>query len=180
MEEDDCDAVLATNLDDIAWVTNLRGTEIEFSPLFISYAIIVKQGDKAKLTLYRGSDSSHQLGQVIIYNTYSDESLGDYFRQNNIEVKPYLQVFEDLSQFRGKIAVDQKTCNHKAYTSINEDNVVNVPSLIGKLKLIKTDTELDGYRNSQIRDATALVKFFAWLENELVNNGTKITEFEAA
>ena len=53
-----------------------------------------------------------------------------------------------------------------------------MPDLIGEIKIIKNQTQIDGYRSSQIRDAAALAKFFSWLENELVEKGSKITEYE--
>jgi len=76
--------------------------------------------------------------------------------------------------------VDEKDCNGKIYSSINKENVKSVPDLIGEIKLIKNQTQIDGYRSSQIRDAAALAKFFSWLENELVEKGSKITEYEGA
>jgi Xaa-Pro aminopeptidase len=110
----------------------------------------------------------------------SNQEIIEYLNQNNIEIKPYSHVFSDLEKYEGKIAVDPKTCNHKAYSSVKDGHLIEVDSLIGALKLVKTETELNGYRSSQIRDGAALAKFFAWLENELLNKGSKITEYEAS
>ena len=73
----------------------------------------------------------------------------------------------------------QNSCNYKIYNWIKEDYAVDAPDLISSIKLIKTKVEMQGFRDSHIRDGATLVKFFAWLENELLNYNSKITEFEA-
>jgi Xaa-Pro aminopeptidase len=50
--------------------------------------------------------------------------------------------------------------------------------LVGEIKFVKNETQIKGYRSSQVRDAAALTKFFSWLENELVERGSTITEYE--
>ena len=61
-----------------------------------------------------------------------------------------------------------------------EDKVEEIRSPIGDAKAIKNETELEGMRACHIRDGAALSEYFAWLEEELVFNGNKLDEVEAA
>ena len=169
VEENKGEAILITKLDEIAWLTNLRGQDISFNPLFFSYAVIYKKGDIYTTRLY--------IEKLKVKN------VEEYIKDNNIEIAPYIQVFEDLStgEFKDlKVVIDASQCNYKVYSSIQKENIIDVPDLIGKIKFVKNETQIKGYRSSQIRDAVALVKFFAWLENELVVKGSTITEYEGS
>ena len=167
VEEKKGDAILIVTLDDIAWITNLRGQDIPYNPLFYSYAVVYKKDDINTIRLY--------IDSVKVKN------VEEYLADNHIEIAPYSQVYEDLSEgiFKdSKIVLDANDCNHKVYSSINPENITNAPDLIGEIKFVKNPTQIKGYRNSQIRDAAALAKFFSWLEDELVTKGSTITEYE--
>lgn len=170
VEEKKGDAILIVTLDHIAWLTNLRGQDIPFNPLFYSYAVV-----------YKHTDGGYNIRLYI--DDVKTKNVEAYLTDNRIEVAPYAQVFDDLSSgiFKdSKIVLDMNDCNHKVYSSINSDNVINAPDLVGEIKFIKNETQIKGYRSSQIRDAVALTKFFAWLQDELVNKGSQITEYEGA
>lgn len=166
-EEKKENAVLIPTLDQIAWITNLRGQDIDYNPLFYSYAVVYKKEDAYAIRLY--------------VDEVKTKNVTEYLKDNNIEIAPYKQVFEDLStgDFKDmKIVLDANDCNYKVYSSINKDNVINAEDLIGEIKFVKNDTQIKGYRNCQIRDGAALAKFFAWMESELLEKGSKITEYE--
>lgn len=167
VEEKKGNALLLVTLDHIAWMTNLRGQDIPYNPLFYSYGVVYKKDETYTVRLY--------IDSVKVKN------VEEYLKDSNIEIAPYSQVFDDLStgDFKDfKIALDKNDCNHKIYSSINKDNVINAPDLVGEIKFVKNETQINGYRSSQIRDGAALAKFFSWLEDELVNKGSSITEYE--
>jgi Xaa-Pro aminopeptidase len=127
----------------------------------------------------------YKKADVHTIRLYTDEekakNVREYLKDSNIELAPYLQVFDDLStgDFKDlKIVLDANDCNFKIYDSITKDNIINVPDLVGEIKIVKNAVQINGYRSSQIRDAAALAKFFSWMENELVEKGTKMTEYE--
>ena len=101
-KELNCSAVLATQLDDIAWLTNLRGEDISYSPLFISYVIVFQDKGENKIVMYRDESFT--------------EEIKSYLNKNNITIKPYEKIFEDLKSFsfmenipeKFKIAIDSK------------------------------------------------------------------------
>lgn len=59
----DCDMLLVTALDDIAWLLNLRGTDIDYNPVFFSYLILHRNGDNFKMDLFINKDkvSEHEV-----------------------------------------------------------------------------------------------------------------------
>lgn len=60
-----------------------------------------------------------------------------------------------------------------------QDNISIVPSIVEDLKSVKNDTEIEGFRQSHIRDGVALARYFAWLEEQL-DNGEQLSESKAA
>ncbi|CAI2362934.1 unnamed protein product [Moneuplotes crassus] len=169
VEENKSEAIVIPTLDQIAWLTNLRGQDISYNPLFFSYAVIYDKSGTHTIRLYIDEEKV--------------KNITEYLDENNIEIAPYDQVFTDLStgEFKDlKFVVDANDCNNKLYTSLNPDNVKNIPDLVGEIKFIKNQTQIAGYRSSQIRDAAALAKFFSWLENEITVKESTLTEYEGA
>ncbi|PYH88188.1 hypothetical protein BO71DRAFT_423865 [Aspergillus ellipticus CBS 707.79] len=158
-------------LDEIAWLFNLRGSDIPYNPVFFSYAIITPTTvelyvDEDKLT----PEVKAHLGQDVI-------------------VKPYNSIFADakaLSEARKQDGATSKfLLSNKASWALSlnlggEDQVEEVRSSIGDAKAVKNDAELAGMRACHIRDGAALIGYFAWLENELVNKKTTLDEVDAA
>ena len=71
------------------------------------------------------------------------------------------------------------SCNYKIYNLIKEEIAVDAQDSVSNIKLIKTDVEMQGFRNSHIRDGVSLVRFFSWLEHELLIKNSTINEYEA-
>lgn len=61
-----------------------------------------------------------------------------------------------------------------------EEKVDELRSLVGDAKAMKNKTELEGMRACHVRDGAALSEYFAWLEEELIEKGTKLDEVQAA
>jgi Xaa-Pro aminopeptidase len=162
-------------LDEIAWLFNLRGNDIPYNPVFFSYAIVTP--DKA--TLY--VDSSK----------LSEESK-NYLSTNNVMVRPYDAFFEDIKslitsmQPFGEAATPaikfliSTKASWALKLALGEKNVEEIRSPIGDAKAVKNETELEGMRQCHIRDGAALIEYFAWLEDQLVNKGATLDEVEAA
>ena len=119
--------------------------------------------------------------------------------EDNVTIRPYDAIFEDAKTLSRSTSTDEavngdKKSNRpakkflistKASWALNlslggEEKVEEVRSPVGDAKAIKNDTELQGMRSCHIRDGAALSEYFAWLEEELVQKGTKLDEVEAA
>ncbi|KAK1756247.1 putative Xaa-Pro aminopeptidase P [Echria macrotheca] len=162
-------------LDEIAWLFNLRGSDITYNPVFFSYAIVTP--DSA--TLYIDSSKLNSECQ-------------DYLAANKVAVKPYDDLFADTKALASQAAANGDSTAPKKYAISTKGSwalklalggsklVDEIRSPVGDAKAVKNETELNGMRNCHIRDGAALTKFFAWLEDQLINQKAVLDEVAAA
>ena len=156
-----CNSILLTALDDIAWLFNIRGNDIMYNPVVISYAIITD----TKAILY-------------IDSRKIDEQATQHLSEAMVEVRPYDQVFDDLKMVSGSISIDFNKVNVALYKSLPADClVVDMVSPIVLMKSIKNGTELKGIRKAMVKDGVALTRFLHWLMNEVPKG--EVTELSA-
>ncbi|KIJ22785.1 hypothetical protein M422DRAFT_39923, partial [Sphaerobolus stellatus SS14] len=161
--------MVVSMLDEVAWLFNLRGSDIAYNPVFFAYAIITH----SEATLYVN-------GAQI--NDDVRKHLGDY-----VAVKDYEAIWDDLKQlaksFEGKSDAQKVLLGTKTSLAIahalGDNNVTLLRSPVAEAKALKNDTELEGFRQCHIRDGGALCRYFAWLEEQL-NNGATLSESQAA
>ncbi|KAK4123251.1 Creatinase/aminopeptidase [Parathielavia appendiculata] len=162
-------------LDEIAWLFNLRGSDITYNPVFFSYAIVTQNS----ATLY------------VDDSKLSDECRS-YLDQNKVSVKPYDTLFKDANALASVAESKGASEPPKKYLVSNKGSwalklalggdkfVEEVRSPVGDAKAVKNDTELEGMRQCHIRDGAALIEFFAWLEDQLIDKKAVIDEVAAA
>ena len=105
------DCLLVTTLDDICWILNLRGSDIDYNPVFFSY-LIFYPGEEAKATLY--------VDDVKV------EGIKDYLASNRVTISPYNKISEDLVNINAekkKIGVHNSTCNAELHRLVKESAV---------------------------------------------------------
>jgi len=170
-----CDAVLLTALDEIAWVLNVRGADIEYNPLVISYLLVAH--DSVEWFVKKG-------GQP-------DEDTRDTFRElrdEGISILPYDDVAVALAGeiddgLIGRLAVDPSTLNFNLYhilkTNSTEDTVIEWTSPVALRKSVKNATEIEGMRDIHVEDGLAMERFLYWLEKS-VRGGSTVSEWDAA
>lgn len=169
------DRILLTSLDEIAWLLNVRASDIEYNPLVISYLLV-----------------SHE--QVIwfvkkpVSEGYSDPDTLDSFselKSDGIIIEDYDAVFFGLgeSQETDNLFIDPSTLNHHLYNYICDSNrnaaVIKGVSPVILEKAVKTSSEIDNLRKTHIDDGVAMECFLHWLEEE-VSSGREVTEWEAS
>jgi len=172
VEKKRCDSVLISALDQIAWILNLRGSDIKFNPYFMSYLIITLDGGKHTVTLYSDIDK------------FKDEKVQNYLKDNNVKLVPYESIAEGAAKLRGRAVAVQLASVNAMIGSILQDNVsdmIDLGETIPLLKVKKNETQLNGFRACHIRDGAGLVKYLAWLEHQLnVLNRTDLDEYMGA
>jgi Xaa-Pro aminopeptidase len=169
---------LVSMLDEIAWLFNLRGSDIPYNPVFFAYATVTP--DAAKLYI---DDSK-----------LSDECRS-HLTSNKVEIKPYDAIFEDSQALHAAVAEKRKAddkapkgnflISNKGSWALKralggDSSVDEIRSLIGDAKAIKTEAELKGMRDCHVRDGASLIQYFAWLEDQLVNKKVTLDEVQAA
>ncbi|KAK5133152.1 hypothetical protein LTR08_008087 [Meristemomyces frigidus] len=165
-------------LDEIAWLFNLRGNDIPYNPVFFSYAVITP----TTATLYIDESKLEPNAKAHLMG---------------VNIRPYDAIFTDIATLsKEEPSTDKSTASDarpkrkylistKASMALSqalggEAKVDEIRSPIGDAKAIKNATELEGMRQCHIRDGAALIEYFAWLEDELVNKETKLDEVQAA
>jgi Xaa-Pro aminopeptidase len=155
---------LFTNaLDEIAWLLNLRGSDIDFNPVFFSY-LLVEKGEINRVHLFiRQSKVSH---------------LNEYFQDITVIVHDYDEIADFLSGIQEAVLVDGSKCSEMLYLKLKHPVPVKVS--ISDLKAVKNDREIQGFRDSHVRDALAVCRYLAWLEADVLKSPGRLTEFSAA
>jgi len=170
------DRVLLSSLDEIAWMLNVRGNDIEYNPLVISYLLISQ--DNVKWFVKKGVQEM-------------DADTADSFSElcaDGVEILDYDDVYYALRDFSGETAevrifIDPSTLNYHIYDYIKEsypdECVVCGTSPVILEKAVKTDSEITHLRQTYIDDGVAMECFLYWLEKE-VASGREVTEWEAS
>lgn len=170
------DRVLLSSLDEIAWMLNVRGNDIEYNPLVISYLLISQ--DNVKWFVRKGVQDV-------------DADTADSFSElcaDGVEILDYGDVYYALKDFSGETAevrifIDPSTLNYHIYDYIKEsypdECVVCGTSPVILEKAVKTDSEITHLRQTYIDDGVAMECFLYWLEKE-VASGREVTEWEAS
>ena len=153
-----------TTLDDICWTLNIRGNDIEFFPLVLSYAIITMD----KMDLY------------INEAKLSEEIKAD-LAKDGVVLHPYNDIYEDIKKVGKKevLLIDPSKLNYALYNNI-PDGVAKVekrnPSVL--FKAMKNKVEVENIRQAEIKDSVAHVRFMKWLKENVGKE--KITEMSAS
>ncbi len=168
------DRVFLSSLDEIAWMLNVRGSDIDYNPLVISYLLV-----------------SHETVKWFVRKSaaFTDPETPDSFSElkaDGVEVLYYDDVFIGLSDFGedadgGRLFVDPSTLNYNVYKYISEtyDHVSCGTSPVILKKSVKVESEIVSMRQTFIDDGVAMECFLHWLDEE-VSMGREITEWEAS
>lgn len=150
---------LVCSLDDIAWILNLRGSDVEFNPVFLSHLLI----DEQKATLFVHQD---KLSNAII----------DTLTQAGVGVADYDAVAAALAEVSGVLLIDPSRVAVGTLTSNSAQLVHGInPSTL--LKSIKSEADIAHIREAMRQDGAALCEFFAEFEKKLAA-GETITELD--
>lgn len=150
MAQKKADAMVISALDEIAWLLNIRGYDVEYNPVVISYVVL----EKEQVTLF-------------VLPEKVDAAAAAYLEREGICVKDYEAVFAHIAGLKGTVMYDGAKVNEALYEAIPEGcRKVNVQSPVLKDKSHKNAVELEGERKAMLQDSVALTRFFKWLEEE--------------
>ena len=156
------DAMIISALDEIAWLLNIRGNDVEYNPVVISYVVL----EAERCTLF-------------VDAAKVDIMTRNYLDFNNVTVLPYEEVFAYIRGLKGTILFDGAKVNEALYEAIPSDcKKLNAKSPILIDKARKNEVELEGERIAMRQDSVALTRFFKWLEEEAFAEGKTPTEWD--
>ena len=150
LREKHADGMLMAALDDIAWTLNLRGSDVHCNPVFVSYLLISSKD----VTLYINKEK------------LSSEVLA-YLKTEGVGVALYEEVRKGLKDyFEYNILLDPDEVNYTLFKSVTRA-IVEEESPVKRMKTVKNEREIAGFRSAMLKDGIALVKFLKWLQSYL-------------
>ncbi len=158
LKQQRADAHVLNTLDAIAWLFNIRGSDVAYNPLVISYAIIT------------ASDATLFVDELKI-----SEEVITQFATLNIKVKAYTQFENALKQLHGTVWIDPNSASYWIAQQLEHTTRFEQPSPVITAKAIKNATEQRGAREAHLLDGVAVVRFLHWLENHWQDGVTEIS-----
>lgn len=166
------DAIFISALDEIAWLLNVRGSDIDYNPFVISYLLVSLDAVK---------------WFVVKEDAESDEETQDSFdelRADGVEVLPYDEVEFSLASLKmdgvDRICIDPSTLNTFMRESVDDGDILpevfEIQSPVPEWKAVKNEVEIEGMREAHLEDGLAMERFLYWLEN----NVPEVSEWDAA
>ena len=164
MEDAGCDTHIVSTLDDICWTLNIRGNDIDFFPLVLSYAIIRKDS----FDLY-------------IDERKLDDKLKSILEKVGVTLHPYNAIYEDVKKLpeNATVLIDKSKLNYAIFNNIpNAVSIVNKRNPEILMKALKNPVEVENIKKAEIKDSVAHVRFMKWLKENL--GKIRITEMSAS
>lgn len=158
LQEQQLQAYVLTMLDAIAWLFNIRGTDVDYNPLAISYAIITV------------NDAFLYIDPIKL-----NESDKFYLQSQGIQHKSYTDFQQDVNSLQGNISIDPNSASWWVERQLSHAKLTQEPSPISLMKAVKNAVELEGMHEAHRQDALAMVKFFHWLEENWTSGVDEIS-----
>ncbi len=170
------DAVLLTALDEIAWMLNVRGQDVAYNPVVMSYLFVSQDN---VLWFVRKGPIPDDDGET-------EDSFCEV-KRDGVTIQEYSDVGMVLSSLVGcdcgyRLFVDASTLNYNLYSILKEnapDSVVGGTSPVAARKAVKNDVEIAGMREAHLEDGVAMELFLHWLQTS-IEDGAAINEYEAS
>ncbi|MCO6487637.1 MAG: aminopeptidase P family protein [Phaeodactylibacter sp.] len=154
---------LATALDDIAWTLNIRGADVEYNPVCISYLLI-----------------GHKAAHWFVHKEKVPTELQQRLKEDGVQLHPYEETEDFLTGLDkdSPILYDPGSTSINLYEALDEAQWKTNKNIIRPMKAIKNETEIKNIRQAMRKDGVALLKLYRWLEAELQNR--TVSEYELA
>ncbi len=164
----DCRGVLISALDEIAWLLNVRASDIEYNPLVISYLLVTDE----EAFWYVLKDEVEDPESQATFSILASEG---------IRILPYGDIDYLGQEFEGRLAVDSATLNYNVYSSLVASKlaVEEAASPVGLWKAVKNRTEIEGMKQAHVKDGVAMERLLYWLEKS-VESGREVSEWDAS
>lgn len=170
MAENGATAHIIASLDDVCWLLNVRGDDVDFFPLLLSYAVV--KTDSVDLYV----DDSKLNEQILAE-----------LAKNNVAIHPYNDIYEDVKKLdASEVAmIDPMKMNYALYKNI-PCPIVEAANPTILMKAMKNPVELENIREAHIQDGIAITKFMHWVKTRYdkediteLSSAAKLTEFRA-
>lgn len=146
IEKQGCEYALVSSLDDIAWLFNMRGSDIEYNPVNYAYAVVSKDG-----------------ATLFIDERKLDAKCKKILAKNDINTLPYNDIYGVVSQIEGRVLIDKEKTNYALFSLIkNVKETDSFPTTVRKA--IKNAVEIKNMKKVHVEDGVAVLKFMRYLK----------------
>ena len=152
--------LLVSMLDEVAWTLNLRGNDIEYNPVFVSYLLICDNN----VTLYT---KHFKLTKEVL----------DYLDSEGVEIRDYDDIGTDLKGMDKSIQIEPAKTNYGVFACISHPVLAACP--VSTMKIMKNETEIKGYHSAMLKDGIAMVKWMKWALQAVKEGGQTELTLEA-
>ena len=159
---------VVTMLDEVAWITNLRGEDVEYNPVLVSYMLVTDESavlyiDDRKLTT----------------------EVKEYLLSQGVATAPYGDIWQALRECETRILLQPNKCNAAVGLTLG-DKAVFGDSPVALMKAVKNDVEIAGFKKAMLSEGVAMVRLLRWLKPAVEQGGVteldvdaKLTEFRS-
>lgn len=171
------DAILLTALDEIAWMLNVRGQDVAYNPVVMSYLLVTEDN----ILWYV------RKGQTPDEDTETEDSFME-LGADGVTVYEYSYIEDSLAnlldgEYIKSIFIDNSTLNYSLFTILQENSsLVEIKSGASPVKLrkaVKNEVEISGMKDAHVEDGVAMERFLYWLE-KMLEAGDSISEYAAS
>ena len=155
------DGVMLTMLDEVAWMTNMRGSDVDYNPVFVAYMLVT--ANEAKL---------------FIESAKVNDAVNEYLAGEGITLAEYGDVWQALREFDGaSLLMQPNRCNRAVLENLNTACYpVFADSPVAMMKAVKNDVEIAGFKKAMLSEGIAMVKFLRFLKPAVEQGG--LTEID--
>lgn len=161
MRSEKAGCLAIAELSEIAWTLNLRGGDVDYNPVFLSFMLVFE--DNVRLFAERSI-----FGDDIAEALYND----------GVEILPYSDIYFALNELDCAVWCDPKAVNYRFWSSLKNARVIGKTTPIEFMKACKNASETAAERSAHIKDGVAVTHFMRWLKTAV--RSEKITEISAA
>ena len=165
MKEEGCGIHILTSLDDIAWLLNIRGNDVESCPVVLSYIVMTME----KVLLFAEGKSG----------VWTDE-LKKYLTENGVELRAYDSFYSYIPEIHGlKALLCKGRVSCRLLKELSGDvDVADRENPTSLMKAVKNQVEMENLRRAHLKDAIAVTRFMYWLKTNV--GKAPMTEVSAA
>lgn len=162
MKREKATAHVLTTLDDIVWLLNIRGDDVECNPVVLSYALVTME------RFY-----------LFINEAVLDGEVKSYLKGLGVDIRPYNDIYDAVAQLRGqKVLLETAKTNYAIVNNLDASNrIVDRMNPTAPAKAVKNPVEIENMKKAHVKDGVAMAKFIYWLKKNIGKQ--TITELDA-
>ena len=146
LDEEKCGSLVMSSLCDIAWFYNLRGNDVEDTPVFLAYSIVTPEHDY----LFTDEKAASEVAPTLA--------------AEKVELRPYGEFYDYLPKLTGRVMVDKSAVNSAIISGLSAAEIVDKQNPTLLMKAVKNETELENTRKCHIADGLAVTKLMIELK----------------